>query len=80
MASLALMVAILFLITILCGPLAYLLSKIHFIPKYIVYIVGFFAILIGIWWTMVVPTFIRYIGCLTALLGYAAINNSRKSA
>lgn len=77
MASLALMVAILFLGVILSGPIAYLFSKVKIIPKIIVYIISVFSICIGLWWVIVVPTFIRYSGLLSVLLGYAAINNSR---
>lgn len=76
MASLALLVTILFFATILSGPLAFFLSKINIIPKIIVYIIAIFSIILGLWWVIVVPTFIRYLGLLSVLLGYAAINNS----
>lgn len=77
MASLALMVAMLFIAVILSGPLSFLLSKIKIVPKIVVYIVATFSICIGLWWVIVVPTVIRYLGLLSTLLGYAAINNSR---
>jgi hypothetical protein len=80
MASLALVVAIIFLVVILSGPLLYLIAKINIVPYIIIDILGILVIGLGLWWTFTIPTFIRFLGLLTVLLGWKAMMLSRKDA
>jgi hypothetical protein len=73
MASLALMVALLFLILIICGPILLILNKINIFPKAIIDFLAVLCILYGIWWIFIVVTPIRWIGLMPAYCGYLAI-------
>jgi hypothetical protein len=70
MASLALIVGLIFLVVLFSGPLCFVLSKISFIPTWIVFVLGFLTIFIGAWWFLLPIGPIRYFGILTALLGF----------
>jgi len=74
MASLALMVVIMFLAMILCGPIALLFSFFGF------YILatsfGIFSILFGFYWCCFAPFPVSLMGGLSAILGIIAINKS----
>ena len=75
MASLAIIVSLIFLL----GPATYLLSRFNFVPQFIIWIMGLFCIAIGIWWFFVLPiNIIRFIGLLTAYLGWLAIRSKEK--
>lgn len=80
MASLALIVAILFLFVLISGPLVYILSKFKFIPRILIIIISIPIILFGLWWTFIVPTPIRFIGLFSAYLAWLSIQNSRNVA
>lgn len=73
MASLALIVALMFLVVLLSGPLCFAISKIPFVPNWIKIILGFLTIFIGAWWFLLPIGPIRFIGILTALLGFYSI-------
>jgi len=79
-ASLAIIVAIIFLIVLLSGPAIYLIAKLNILPQFIIDILSVIIIFIGLWWIVIIPTFIRFIGLLTALLAWKAMMLSRKSA
>jgi hypothetical protein len=79
MASLAIIVSLVFIVVALSGPTTYLLSKFNFIPQFIIWIMGLFCITIGIWWFFVLPVnIVRFIGLLTAYLGWLAIRSKEK--
>lgn len=80
MASLAVIVGLIFLIVFLSGPTIFLISKYHLLPRIIVKILAIFTICLGLWWTTIVVTPIRLIGLLTAYFGWRAIKNSRSDA
>lgn len=80
MASLALYVVIIFLCVIICGPLSYFLSKINIIPDLIIDFLSCISIVIGLWWLIVIPTFIRFVGLIGIYFGWLAIQNSRKKS
>ena len=73
MASLAFIVALMFLVVLLSGPLCFVISKIPFVPNWIKIILGFLTIFIGAWWFLLPIGPIRFIGILTALLGFYSI-------
>jgi hypothetical protein len=78
-ASLAIIVSLIFLVVLLLGPTTYLLSRFNFVPQFIIWIMGIFCIVIGIWWFFVLPVnIIRFIGLLTAYLGWLAISSKEK--
>jgi hypothetical protein len=80
MASLALIVGIIFLIVVLSGPILYIIAKINILPYFIIDILAVIVLGLGLWWAFIIPTFIRFLGLLTALLGWKAMMLSRKDA
>ena len=81
MASLALLVSLIFLSVILLGPATFLLSKSRFVPSFIIWIMGVLSIVIGIWWFLILPfTIIGLFGLLTTYLGWLAIQSKDRRA
>lgn len=74
MASLALVVSIIVLITLFIGPLAYLLSRLNF-PSFIIYILSTLSIIQGIWFCSIgIPVW--YMGLLPIYFGYISIQRT----
>lgn len=73
MASLALMVMVIFFSIILSGPICLILSNIKIIPNIIVYLFSFATILAGIWFFMLPITIVRYIGLIAVWLAIVSI-------
>lgn len=71
MESLAMMVALIFLAVLTTGPAAAWLAMRHY--KLASLFVSAAALMVGIHWFIAVPTFMRFIGLGTALLGVFAI-------
>jgi len=80
MASLALLVTLIFLFVALLGPATWLLSKSRFIPRFIIYIMGILSILIGIYWCFLPVNLLKVFGLLTAYLGWIAIQSKDRGA
>ena len=79
MASLALLVSVIFLFVALIGIFSYILSKINWMPKIFIWIMGSISIITGIWWFVIMPVnVIRFFGLLTAYLGFLAIRSKEK--
>jgi hypothetical protein len=79
MASLALLASLVFLFIVLLGPATFLLSKSRFVPSFVVWIMGLFCIVLGIWWFFILPfNIIGFFGILTAYLGWMAIQSKDK--
>lgn len=79
MASLALVVTILFLVVLFSGPIIYFIAKYKILPKVIVQILSCFVCFIGLWWFFTLPTFVGLLGILTTFLGWKALLVSRNS-
>jgi hypothetical protein len=78
MASLALLVALIFLIVIFSGPFLYCLSFVSIVPNWIVWFLSVPVILVGIWWISVVPTFpVNFLGLIPILFCFSAIKKRR---
>ena len=75
MASLALVVSLMFLFVVLLGPATWLLSKSRFIPRFIIWIMGLASIFIGIYWFFLPVNVLKIFGLLTAYLGWVAIKS-----
>lgn len=78
MASLALVVGLMFLTVVLLGPLTWLLSKCHLVPKLIIWIMGLLSILIGMYWFFLPVNILKFFGLLTAYLGWRAIDSKER--
>ena len=78
MASLALLVTLMLLFVILLGPATWLLSKSVYVPRFIIWTMGIFSIVIGIYWFFLPVNVLRFFGLLTAYLGWAAIQSKDK--
>lgn len=71
MASLALVVSIIFLFVLLIGPLTYLLSRVG-CPSLVIYLSSIVSISIGLWFCLTgIP--IWYIGLIPIYCGYLSI-------
>lgn len=76
MASLALMVSIIILGTILIGPFTYLCSRLNF-PSPIIYFLSLISIIIGINFCLIgLP--IWYLGLLPIYCGYISIRRAKR--
>ena len=78
MASLALLVTLMLLFVVLLGPATWLLSKSVYVPKFIIWLMGIFSIVIGIYWFFLPVNFLRFFGLLTAYLGWLAIRSKER--
>jgi hypothetical protein len=78
MASLALLVTLMLLFVILLGPATWLLSKSVYIPRLVIWIMGIFSIVIGMYWFFLPVNFLRFFGLLTAYLGWVAIQSKER--
>ena len=73
MASLALLVTIIFLSVLIIGPLSYLLSLFDWMPKFLVWIMGLLCILVGgITFTLPV-VFLKVLGLIDIAIGFKII-------
>lgn len=76
MASLALVVSLVVLATILVGPLAYLASRLN-LPSAIIYILSSMSILTGLWF-MSIGLPLWYVGLIPIYFGYISIQRVRQ--
>lgn len=79
MASLALLASLVALSVIISGPLCWILSRISIIPNFIIYLLGIITIFIGVWFFLLPIAGIRWLGLVSAGLGWLAINKRRES-
>lgn len=78
MEGLALIVAMMFLVTALLGPATWLLSKSRFIPTFIIWIMGLASIFVGMYWFFLPVNILKVFGLLTAYLGWVAIQSKER--
>ena len=74
MASLALIVSVIFFSVILIGLASLIMSRIYWIPNIIVYALSIISILLGLWWLLLPISVIKYTGLIPVFCGYYAIN------
>lgn len=79
MISLALLASLVAISVILSGPLCWILSKVYIIPNFIIYLLSIFTIFIGIWFFLLPIAGIRYMGLVSVVLAWLAINKRRES-
>ena len=73
MASLALLVSIIFLSVLIIGPLSYILSLFDWMPKTIVWIMGLLCIFVG-GKTFTLPVvFLKVLGLIDIAIGFKII-------
>jgi hypothetical protein len=78
MASLALLVTLMFLFVVLLGPATFLLSKSVYIPRFIIWILGLLSVGVGFYWFFLPVNFLKFFGLLTAYLGWLAIQSKER--
>jgi len=77
MASLALMVAIIFLSVIFSGPTIYLIGLVA--PRFVTAFLSIPVVLLGVWWLCVVPTWpVNLLGLLPIICCYFAVFKRRR--
>jgi hypothetical protein len=78
MASLALLISIIFLSVLIIGPLSYILSLFDWMPKTIVWIMGLLCIFVGgMTFTLPVP-FLKVLGLIDLAIGFKIIANRQE--
>jgi len=78
MASLALLVTIIFLSVLIIGPMSYLLSLFDWMPKFVVWIMGLLCILVG-GMTFTLPVvFLKVLGLIDIAIGFKIISNRQQ--
>ena len=73
MASLALVVALMFMTVLLIGPLSYVLSSIKLVPNWIVWIISLLSMFVGAYWFVLPTGILRFVGLMSIGLGYLAL-------
>jgi len=78
MASLAILVSIIFLSVLIIGPLSYLLSLFSWMPKLVVGIMGLLCILVG-GMTFTLPVvFLKVLGLIDIAIGFKIISDRQQ--
>lgn len=78
MASLALIVTIIFLSVLIIGPLSYILSLFDWMPKFVVWIMGLLCILVG-GMTLTLPVvFLKVLGLIDIAIGFKIISDRQQ--
>jgi hypothetical protein len=78
MASLAILVTIIFLSVLIIGPMSYLLSLFDWMPKFVVWIMGLLCILVGgMTFTLPVP-FLKVLGLIDIAIGFKIISDRQQ--
>jgi hypothetical protein len=78
MASLAILVSIIFLSVLIIGPLSYLLSLFSWMPKLVVWIMGLLCILVG-GMTFTLPVvFLKVLGLIDIAIGFKIISDRQQ--
>jgi hypothetical protein len=72
MASLAIIVSIIFLFMILIGPSVLLLDKLKILPKIIIQFLSVICTVCGLWWIFTLVTPIRWLGLFPIYCAYLA--------
>jgi len=75
MASLALIVTLIFLSVLIIGPISYLLSLFDWMPKFVVWIMGLLCIFVG-GMTFTLPVvFLKVLGLVDIAIGFKIISD-----
>jgi hypothetical protein len=77
MASLALLVGLIFLSVLLIGPISIFTCRFKFVPNFIAYVLAIVNIVLGMWWFLLPITAIRYVGIIPVFCGYMIINQRK---
>jgi hypothetical protein len=78
MASLALLVTIIFLSVLIIGPISYLLSLFSWMPKFVVWVMGLLCILVG-GMTFALPVvFLKVLGLIDIAIGFKIISDRQQ--
>jgi len=78
MASLALIVTIIFFSVIIIGPLSYILSLFNWIPRFFVWVMGLLCILVG-GMTFTLPVvFLKVLGLIDIAIGFKIISDRQQ--
>lgn len=76
MASLALIVTLIFLSLIIIGPFSYIISCFEWVPKIIKYLLSLFCIGVGLWALFIPVPLFRVLGFVDMVIGLRIIVDS----
>lgn len=78
MASLALIVTIIFLFVLIIGPMSYLLSLFSWMPRFVIWIMGLLCIFVG-GMTFTLPVvFLKVLGMIDIAIGFKIISDRQQ--
>jgi hypothetical protein len=78
MASLALIVTIIFFSVIIIGPLSYILSLFNWMPRFFVWIMGLLCILVGCMTFTLPVVFLKVLGLIDIAIGFKIISDRQQ--
>jgi hypothetical protein len=78
MASLALLVTLIFLSVLIIGPISYLLSLFSWMPKLVVWIMGLLCILVGGMAFTLPVVFLKVMGLIDIAIGFKIISDRQQ--
>ena len=79
MASLALIVSLMFLAALLIGPITYLISLFSWVPKLVIGIFSLICLFIGIYSLLVPVPLFRILGLIDIAIGLRVLLSKRKN-
>jgi hypothetical protein len=78
MASLAIIVSLIFLCLVLIGPLSYILSLFGWMPNLIKYILSIICMIVGLWAVFIPVPLFRILGIINFLIGLKIVLETNK--
>lgn len=78
MASLALLVTIIFLSVLIIGPLSYLLSLFDWMPRFLIWIMGLLCIIVGCMTFTIPVLLLKVLGLIDIAIGFKIIADRRE--
>lgn len=69
MASLAVIVSLIFLTVLFSAPLLFIVHKLNIFPDFIIYILSMLTIALGTWWFLLPIPAIRFLGLVPIFVG-----------
>lgn len=81
MASLALVVSLIFLSLIILGPISYMVCSFEWIPKFIKYLLAILCMVVGMWAIFIPVPLFRILGMVNFAIGLKiSLGGNRKTA
>jgi hypothetical protein len=77
MASLAILVTLMFLTTLFIGPICYIICSFKWMPKWIVILFSLMTAIVGFWWIMLPINLMRLLAIIPLYCAYLSLKNRK---